>query len=99
MSAQACCVAGIKQFHTIAKCDIFNPLVVRQIQLAGESGLLNVPFQRSPTRKACLARDGKLRITEAQVRSEDFVVACTGEARMKFSDPLGHPSILGGVSL
>jgi len=29
-----------------------------------------------------------LRVTEAQVRIEDFGIGCTGETRMKFSDSL-----------
>ncbi len=98
VGAQTCHLAGIEQLHSTAKCGIFNPLMMRQIQLAGERGPFNVPFQPGPTRESGLARNRKLRVCEAKVRSEDFVIGCPGEARMKFSDPLGHSGIAGSMS-
>jgi len=88
VSAQTCYIAGIEKFHAPAKCGVLNPLVVRQMQLIGERRLFDVSFQPSPTGKPGLARNGELRIAEAQVRIEDFGIGRASEARVKFSYPL-----------
>ncbi len=88
VSAQPCYIAGIEKLHASAKCGVLDPFVVRQTQLIVERRVFDVAFQPCPTRKPGLARNGKLRIAEAQVRIEDFGVGCAGEARVKFSDPL-----------
>jgi hypothetical protein len=88
VSAKTSCVAGIEKLHATAKYGVFNALMVRSIQLVGEHGPLDVPLQPCPTRKPGLARNGELRVTEAQVRLEDLGIGCTGETRMKFSDSL-----------
>ena len=88
VSSQTCYIAGIEKFHASVKCGVFNPLVVRQIQLIGERRLFDVSFQPRPTRKPVLARNGELRIAEAQVSIEDFGIGRTGEAWVKFSYPL-----------
>ena len=58
----------------MAKCCIFNPLLVRQIQSIGERWFFNVPFQPRPARKSIFAGDCKLRVTEAELGVEDFSV-------------------------
>src|SRR5574337_2006721 len=90
-------VTGIEKFHATAKYGVFNPFVVRQIQLVGEGGLFNASLQSCPTRKSALARNGELRVTETKVGIEDFGIGCRGEAWMKFAEPLGRSSIARGM--
>src|SRR5436305_9775674 len=72
VKAQSRYVAGIQKLHTAAKDRVFNSLVVRQIELVGKGGLLNVLFQSCPTRESRLSRNGKLRITKPKRSAEDF---------------------------
>jgi len=50
------------------------------------------------TREPDSRANGKVRVTEPQVRSEDFVIGCTDGTRMKFSDPLGYARDSGTMS-
>ena len=88
--AQTSRVTCIEEFHGAAKCFIFNPLLVRQIQPVGERWFFDVPFQPRPARKSIFAGDGKLRVAEAERGVEDFSVRGTKETRVKFPDPLGY---------
>jgi hypothetical protein len=58
--------------------------------MVAERWFFDVPFQPRPARKSVFARDGKLRVAEAEPGVEDFSVGGTKEARVKFSDPLGY---------
>src|SRR5260370_38350778 len=90
-------VTCIDEFHSTAKCCIFNPLLVRQIQSIGERWFFNVPFQPRPARKSIFAGDCKLRVTEADLGVEDFSVRGSAEKRGKFPYPLGYSRRLGGT--
>src|SRR5690348_11417092 len=67
VSAQTSYIAGIEKLHATAKYGVFYTFMVRSIQLVGERGPFDVPLQPCPTRKPGLARNGELRVTEAQV--------------------------------
>src|SRR5580658_1192559 len=90
-------VTSIEEVHGTAKCCIFNPLLVRQIQSIGEGWFFDVPFQPRPTRKSIFAGDGKLRVTEANRGGEDFSVCGPTKTRVKFPDLLGCLESLGGA--
>ena len=90
-------VTSIEEFHGTAKCCIFNPLLVRQIQSIGERWSFNVPFQPRPARKSIFAGDCKLRVTEANRGVEDFSVRGPTKTRVKFPDPLGYSQSVGGT--
>jgi hypothetical protein len=90
-------VTCIEEFDGAAKCSIFNPLLVRQIQLIGERWFFNVPLQPRPARKSIFAGNGKLRITETELGVEDFSVRGPAETWVEFPDALGYPRSAGGT--
>ena len=99
VGAQACHVARIEQVHGAPKCRVFNSLMVGQIQMIGERWLFDVPLQPRPAGKSGLARDGELRVTEAQMGVEDLGIGGSGETRMEFPEALGHFRIARGMRL
>ncbi len=94
---QASYVTFVDEFDGTAKCCIFNPLLVRQIQAIGDRWFFNVAFQPRPARKSIFAGNCELRVTEAKVGVEDFGVCSATETRMKFPDSLGCPRTMGGT--
>jgi hypothetical protein len=97
LRAQTSYVTCIEEFHGTAKCCIFNPLLVRQIQSIGEGRFFDVPFQPRPTRKSIFAGDCKLRVTEAKWGVEDFSVRGPAKSWVKFPDSLGYSRSAGGT--
>jgi hypothetical protein len=88
-------VTCIEELHGMAKCRIFNSLLVRQIQSIGERWFFNVPFQPRPAGKSMFAGDCKLCIAEAELCVEDFSVRGPVETRMEFPEPLGRCLVAG----
>ena len=92
-------ITGIKKLHGAAKCDVFNSLMVRQIELIGERGPFNMPFQFGPARKSMFASDGELRVAEAERGVENFNVRGMDETRKKFPEALRGVLIASSMRL
>ena len=99
MRTQPIDIARIQKFYRMAKCRVFDSLLVRQIQPIGERWLFNVPLQPRPARKSIFAGDGELRVAEAELSVEDFGICGPTETRMKFPDPLGRSGVRAACSL
>ena len=89
VGAQVDHVALIEQIHSLTKGQVLDALMMGQIQLIGQGGLLNVPLEPRPTRKAALASNGELGIAEAKPGVKNRSVCAFLEARVKFPDALG----------
>jgi len=81
-------IARIQQIDRAAKQFVLDALMMRQVQPVGNRRPFDVPFQSRPARKSRLARDGQLRIAEAERRVKNFRIARTAEPRMKLAEAL-----------
>jgi len=89
-------VTCIEEFHGTAKCCIFNPLLVRQIQSIGEGRFSMCRFSLANS-ESIFAGDCKLRVTEAKWGVEDFSVRGPAKSWVKFPDSLGYSRSAGGT--
>ena len=81
-------IALVKEIHGVTKGQVLDALMMGEIQLIGQGGLLNVPLESGPTRKSALASDRELRVAEAKPGLKNRSICASLEARVKFPNSL-----------